>query len=151
MTSAVALFLPFGGVFAETTSTAVGSVSATAVTTLTPTPEDLVKQGQALIDQAGQVANTITTTVATVENVYNRTKVAIDQGKKIYEQGKVYYGKAKVFWASIQPWIDKAKPWWDKLSNHNDPKRLAIIFGVVLIVYLSWRWNGRRRSYYDRF
>lgn len=111
---------------------------------------DLFAKNRAALEAARSAVATVTTTANSINQAYTATKDVVEQGKKVFDQGQKFYEKMKAVWVKTQPYLDMAKPWWNKLSNNNEPKRLAIIFGVVVVVYLSWRWNSRRRSYYDR-
>lgn len=112
--------------------------------------EDLFAKNRAALEAARSAIQTVTATAATVNKAYNVTKDVVSQGRNVVNQGRRIYEQGRVALAKAKPVADKLAPWWNKLSKNNDPKRIIIIAGVVLIIYLSIRWNRRRGNYYDR-
>ncbi len=112
--------------------------------------DDLFAKNRAALEAARGAIQTVTTTAATINKAYTATKDIVDQGRHVVSQGRQIYDQGKAALAKAKPVADKLAPWWNKLSKNNDPKRLLIIFGIALIVYLSLRWNRRRERYYDR-
>ena len=118
--------------------------SNTMATGTIGTVEDLFAKNREALDKARSIAETVTSTAAKISAVYERSKAAIDQGQE-------YYTKGQRFIAPIKAAAQKVKPAWDKIFNHNNPKRLAIIGGgVVVAAWLVRKSRRRGRQYFDR-
>lgn len=127
------------------------TTASSAVREPSAVPEDdLFAKNRAALEAARGAINTVTTTAATINKAYSATKDAIDQGRNIVSQGQQIYEKGKTMLAKAKPIVDRLTPWWNKMSKNNDPKRILIIAGVALVIYLSIRRNRRRENYYDR-
>lgn len=112
--------------------------------------EDFFAKNRAALEAARSAIQTVTTTAATINKAYAVTKDVVNQGREVVNQGQQIYEQGKDLLAKAKPLVDKLTPWWNKLSKNNDPKRILIIIGIILIVYLSIRRNRRREDYYDR-
>lgn len=100
--------------------------------------EDLLSKNREALAKAEQLAGTITTTAGKINSAYDKTKSAVEEGKGYYEKGRERWGKTV-------PYIKRAEPFWNTISNNNEPKRVAIIVGSIIVLWLVMKWMFRRR------
>lgn len=110
-------------------------------------------------DNIQQAVNTVSNTAAQVESAYEKTQAAVAKTQEVIAQGQQYYNTAKTWiqqlqdiLAKIDPYIQPLKSFWLKISNNNEPKRVAIIVGVILVIWILLKLGNRRgfNQPYDR-
>lgn len=116
---------------AVTSSSSVASSSA-----------DMFAQNRAVLSQVAGIASTITTTVSKATDLYNQTKQVAAEGTKLYQS-------AQTLWARVSPFLEQAKQFWLQITHNNDPKRVLIVLGVLLLLWFMLKRAFRRRRYYD--
>lgn len=87
------------------------------------------------LDSIQNAVQTASNTIAQVNDVYVKAKSAAEKIHYYYQIIKDIVGRAEDFLAKLDPYLEPLKPWWIKISNNNDPKRIAIIVGAVVVAY----------------
>lgn len=110
-------------------------------------------------DNIQQAVNAASNTAAQVENAYQKTQAAVAKTQEVIAQGQQYYNAVKSWISQLQdilakldPYIQPFKNFWLMISNNNEPKRVAIIIGVILVIWLLLKLGNRRgfNQPYDR-
>lgn len=113
----------------QTGAVSVAGVRISLAPSTTPSnlSEDAFAKNREILQKAEAVAGTVTTTAGKLEAAYDKTKAAVEKGKEAYAEGQKQLSK-------VQPYLKKLEPYWNRLSNNNEPKRVAIIVAVTLVV-----------------
>lgn len=147
----VSVFLPNLASAATTTESASSTNpldSLDAIKAASQNVNGAIEGGRDVINKAESFVNTVSNTVSKAQAAYNQTKAVVEQGQRYYDQGLSAWQKFSAF---VEPVTSKAAPAWDKISNHNDPTRILIIAGIVLVLYLLLKFRrARYREFYDR-
>ena len=112
----------------------------------TASSSDPFAKNREILQKAQAVAGSITTTAHQIESAYDTTKSAVDKGKAVYAQGHQQLSK-------LAPYVKKFEPYWNRLSNNNEPTRVLIIAGALVVgLWLIKHLIRRRFRYrYERY
>ena len=103
---------------------------------------DPFKKNREALEKIQKAAATVTSTAGTLSQAYNETKTLLEKGKNYYAVGRDWLVK-------FRPVSDKIKAGWLIISDNNNPKRVALIGGGVVVVWFLWRRSRRiDRRYY---
>lgn len=93
----------------------------------------------------------VSSTAGKINSAYATASSAVQTGKHYYDIFKSWVGWLQDLIQRIDPYLEPVKRYWLIISNNNEPKRVAIIIGVIIILYLLIRFrNVRYRQPYDR-
>lgn len=84
----------------------------------------------------------VTSGAATLADVYNKTKTAIDIGQE-------YYAKGEDLWDRAVPHLDPLGAAWVRATDNNNPKRLAGIAVGAAILFVAVKIIRRQRTFDD--
>lgn len=99
---------------------------------------DAFAKNREILGKAGELMTTITSTAGKIDGAYT-------SGKEVVSSSQPFIEKAKTLIATTQFYIQKGEPYWNQISDNNNPKRIALIVGGVLILYIIVRLSFRRR------
>lgn len=102
---------------------------------------DLFAPNRAVLTQAEQAINRVTTTAGRLAAAYAESKTFIQKAGGVAAKVRIYFNKAAPYAAAV-------KPWWQSISDNNNPSRVVLIIMVVLVAWWILRRLFRRRRYY---
>ena len=108
----------------------------------TTSVDDIFSKNREILEKSGQLVIAVSSTAGKVSAAYDSTKSAIATGQSWYDKGAET-------WQKVDPYFQQAKPIWNKISNNNEPKRIAIIVGGLIIGCYILKFAFRRRRYQE--
>ncbi|MBI2444625.1 MAG: hypothetical protein HYV42_05300 [Candidatus Magasanikbacteria bacterium] len=134
-------------VIAAPGSDSAGPSPASWFARVTKPIEGLFSRNREALNRAEEIATTVTTTAAKVSGAVAKTQATVEQGRAFYEQGKSQLARVRPYWERVAAVGRRLQPAWERLSGNNDPRRIGLLIGTIIVGYLVARWRWRRRDY----
>lgn len=112
---------------------------------------DWFAKNREALAKAQATVQTITSTANKLGAAYAQTKSLIGKGQEYYDKGEASWQKVAPYFAKLAPAYNLVKAGWLKITNNNEPKRIFIVIGVIMAVWLLLKLGRLRgRQYYDK-
>lgn len=128
----------------------VAPAPSNAATQVAAPLDSLFAKNRAALDKAAGAVNTITTTAAKINTAYTTAQKVIAQGQSVYNQTRSIINKTEIWFSRFDPVWQQVKQLWNLITDNNEPRRTAIVVGIIVLIILVLWWRmsrGRNQEY----